>query len=104
MICRWLKLTDRRSTVYSWLLSNARTSVWFSRWRLSGQGVVLKKALDGKPCTIEAQTLHINVSHIVQFMKIETKYFSTSFGEKKHPKSRVDCLFFYFESLLRLFQ
>ena len=36
-------LVDRRSTVYSWLLSDARTPVWFSRWRLSGQGVVLKR-------------------------------------------------------------
>jgi len=36
-------------------------------------------------------------------MKIEIK-FSTSFGEKKHPERRVDCLFFYFENLLRLFQ
>jgi len=32
-----------------------------------------KKALDGKPCTIQTQTLHENVSHIVQFMKIEIK-------------------------------
>ena len=35
-----VKLIDRRSTVFSWLLSDARTSVWFSRWCLSGQGVV----------------------------------------------------------------
>jgi len=27
-------------------------------------------------------------------MKTEIKKFSTSFGEKKHPKTRVDCLFF----------
>jgi len=32
-----------RSTVYSWLMSDARTPVWFSRWHLSGQGVVLKR-------------------------------------------------------------
>jgi len=37
-------------------------------------------------------------------VKIEIKKFSTSFGEKKHPKTRVDCLFFYFESLLRIFE
>jgi len=37
-------------------------------------------------------------------MKIEIKKFSTFFGEKKHPKTRVDCLFCYFKSLLRLFQ
>jgi len=35
-----MPLLNRRSTVYSWLLSDARTPVWFSRWRLSGQGVV----------------------------------------------------------------
>jgi len=32
-----------------------------------------KKALDGKPCTIETKILHTNVSHIVQFMKTEIK-------------------------------
>jgi len=37
-------------------------------------------------------------------MKIEIKYFFTSFGEKKHPETRMDCLFFGFENLLRLFQ
>jgi len=35
-------LLDRQSTIYSWLLSDARTPVWFSRWHLSGQGVVSK--------------------------------------------------------------
>ena len=36
-------LIDRRFPVYSWLLPDARTPVWFSRCRLSGQGVVLKR-------------------------------------------------------------
>jgi len=31
------------TAVYSWLLSDARTPVWFSRWRLRCQGVVLKR-------------------------------------------------------------
>jgi len=35
---------------------------------------------------------------------LKSKNFSTSFGEKKHCKTRVDWLFFDFESLLRLFQ
>ena len=53
-----------------------------------------KKALDGKPCTIEAQILHKNVSHIVQFMKIETKYFST-FLERKNTRNQgwIACFF-----------
>jgi len=38
-----VKGVDRRSTVYSWLLSDAKTPVWFSRWSLCGQGVVLKR-------------------------------------------------------------
>jgi len=37
-------------------------------------------------------------------MKTEIKKIFTSFGEKKHPKTRVDCLIFFFESLLSLFQ
>ena len=28
-------------------------------------------------------------------MKIEIKKLSNSFGEKKHPKTRVNCLFFF---------
>jgi len=36
--------------------------------------------------------------------KSKSKNFSTSFGEKKHRKTRVDWLFFDLESLLRLFQ
>jgi len=27
-------------------------------------------------------------------MKMEIKFFSTCFGEKKYPKTRVNCLFF----------
>ena len=38
-----VSLLDRRSTVYSWLMSDARTPVWLTRWCLSGQGVVLKR-------------------------------------------------------------
>jgi len=36
--------------------------------------------------------------------KLKSKNFSTSFGEKEHPETRVDCLFIDFENLLRLFQ
>jgi len=36
--------------------------------------------------------------------KSKSNTFSTSFGDKKHPETRVDSLFFDFENLLRLFQ
>jgi len=47
-----------------------------------------KKALDGKPFTIETQILHKNVSHIVQFMKIEIKNFFRFFWREKTPENK----------------
>jgi len=37
-------------------------------------------------------------------MKIKIKKKFHFFWRENHPKTRVDCLFFYFESLLHLFQ
>jgi len=53
-----------------------------------------RKVLDGNPCTIETQFLHKNVSHIVLFMKIEIKKFSSSFGEKNTRKQGWIACFF----------
>jgi len=47
-----------------------------------------KKVLDGKPCTIETQILHRNVSHIVQFMKIEIKKIFHFFWREKTPENK----------------
>jgi len=47
-----------------------------------------KKALDGKPCTTETQILHKNVSHIVQFMKIEIKKIFHIFWKEKAPENK----------------
>jgi len=44
-----------------------------------------KKALGGRPCTIEIKIMQINVSHIVYFMKIEIKEFFHLFGREKTP-------------------
>jgi len=63
-----------------------------------------KKALNGNPCTIETQFLHKNVSHIVQFMKMEIQNFFHLFWREKIPENKGELPVFYFESLLRLFQ
>jgi len=47
-----------------------------------------KKALDGKPCRIETQIVHKNVSHIVQFMKIEIKKFFHFVWRDKTPENK----------------
>ena len=100
----WVCMFDRRSTVNSWLLSDARTPVWFSCRRLSGQGVVLKRPqmenLARQKSKFWTKTLVI----LCSLWKSKSNFLSTSFGDKKHPERRVDCLCFDFENLLRLFQ
>jgi len=58
-----------------------------------------KKALDGKPCTIETQILHKNISHCVVYENQNQIIFPLLLESKKHPEAGVDWLFFDFESL-----
>jgi len=65
-----------------------------------------KKTLDGKPCTIETQILHktsVTLCTVVNENQNQI-IFPLLLERKKHPKTRVDWLFFDHESVLHLFQ